>query len=237
MRTPRWTYISLAVVALTAMAGPVLAVTKDWQLSYEGYGNNNLWAGQSRTIYYGSSSRATYVGAFDMKVLAGPAGHPDRVWTYCIDLTNVANNDWYARYEGVKAPDSPGGTIPTMTDRAWQDLAWLNHHFFDESLTSKNKSSGFQLAVWDVLFGSDYSLAENTSFWAADFGAYGQGYLNALSSARASAGFVDYTSQTVFYVDGQSQMGKNTVVPEFAAAALAPMGVAAIGFLRRRLSR
>lgn len=202
-------------------------------------GPNSLYPFTQANVKYGTSTGTFYAGAFDMIARYGSQTAPaTRIWTYCIDFTTVVSPDVYTRYVGEIAPDGVSPTVPSMTNAAWKDLAWLNQNYFTDSLTSNDKSAGFQLAVWNVIFDSsapDYSLgtgAFSVNWATGNAQSVGQTYLNALAAAHTS-GWQDYSANTVFYVDHQNQMGEN--VPEWPVAALVPFGLGVLAFGKRKL--
>ncbi len=239
--------ILVLLAAVVLSVGATASTSTPWNLYYSGYNNDNKYYGSCVLNYRQGSSwdaGAAAAGAFDMyaKFDGNPVGH---IWTYCIDMAVVRNGSIYTRYNAEITPAA--SSIPPMTVAAWQDLAWLNENFFDDSLTSNAKSAGFQFVLWDRVFnsglaGNDYrlhkALSSGSDFYVTGWGdstawQYGNSCLEALQTAR-NTGFVDYTNKTVFYVDGQNQMGHNAV-PEWPVAALAPFGLGILGYVRRRL--
>jgi len=224
------TIVLLIAVVSFALCGVAAMAAYDWHLisprsAAGGWVNTTI--SRDGGAYYGQLA-----GAFFLDVASAPVPHPATITTYCIDFTNVANDDWYIRILGGKP--APASGVPAMTDAAWKDLAWLNQTYWTDSLTSATKSAGFQLAVWDCLYDSGTANAYDVTqgaFKAKDSAAAeAQMYLNALKTANG-----DFTANTVFYQDDQNQMGKN--VPEIPTALLAPLGLSVLGLIRRRFAK
>lgn len=225
MSTKRTILLAVMVILAATMLVSAASAAKDTQLTYNQ--SLSLWNGQSvSTSKFGGPA-----GAFWMTATGG--GNNGSFWTYCIDFQTVGQSEWYQK-EQAMLPSATLNPNPWQSN-TWKNLAWLNQNYFDDSVLSKDKSTGFQLALWNVLWDNDYSLDVGDGAFYAYSGSgnsvtEGQNYLDLLSAA--SANLPDYTANTVFWSDSQVQMSKNAV-PEPMSVMLGIMGLCSVAGFRK----
>ena len=67
-------------------------------------------------------------------------------------------------------PDGPTGVKPPYRDNGWDAASWLVQKY---TPANRDQAAGLQLAIWEVLYDDDFSLAnvEGSQFWLKTDGA------------------------------------------------------------------
>jgi len=216
---------------------------------FQGYGAHVAVAGEDASFEIGSVVMSNGTGLGDP--LDGTTFE-----AYCVDFdTSVF---------GPTLPDPPGTYDATRGDMsAWVDgsglpssgsgqrAAWLYNEFattFDPDATSdlgKRQRSALQMAIWNGLYDSDFTvadngLASNTVYFIEDnhaLTALADTYLAALLAAGPLVGSSDaaWLKLSANGVDAQDFIGP-TSVPEPASVLLLGAGMATLAAFRSRKS-
>ncbi len=141
-------------------------------------------------------------------------------YSYCIDLTTPVVNPQ------VFDSGVPSGI--SSSDAAL--IAYLVGHNA-AGVDSNGKAAGLQLAIWNVLYDSDFTVSGG-DFWSGTAGAagYANGYLASLPHDPSNTGGALFLNA----LNGQDQV---TPVPEPATMLLFGTGAAALAVRRRRQTR
>jgi hypothetical protein len=237
----------LAVVApSTARAGTISIDT-----FFQGYGAGLAVAGHTAAFEIGSVVMSEGVG------LGAPLDAPNTFEAYCVDF----NTDVF----GPTLPDPPGIYDATRGDMSsWVDggglagtgsgerAAWLYNEFattFDVATSDlgKRQRSALQMAIWNGLYDSDFTVANdhaagNTVYFTIDnrnLTVLADSYLLALQLAGASVGgsdaaWLQLSSGGIDAQDFIGPIGNATPVPEPSAGLLLGMGVMSLAAFRSR---
>lgn len=213
-----------------------------------GFGYNKIAGGGS--VYYSLPK---------IMVTNGPT-----LFGVCIDTNEYTGSPlqlrkgWEAAGDPLDAGNNASRFNGTVKDEdAWKHTTYLfNQHGLELQTwwgaadeLSKKKAAAFQLAIWEVMSGDGLGGAnwDNGYFTATGLGT-GLGSLSELANDFVAAAYGsrfanwEGSSSALYFHDHQdflvyaptTHLGGNPSVPEIPAYMLAPLGLAAFGFIRRR---
>jgi|GEM_PF-2727474 len=182
----------------------------------------------------------------------------------CVDIlgTITANGVWYADL----ATDVPNGVLgadAAAKSASWDRIVWMAQKNPGWTYTEGPdafdavQNAGLQVAIWEVLRdGSNFDLANGnfklgstsagTSIAdaAQQFFAASNNYTSGYANGRLyfEAGNWDANGNKITSQNGQDQLffiiePNSPPVPEFPAAMLSPLGLIAVGAIRRRFAK
>ena len=254
MRTLVRACVLMAAMAL-AWPTPASAGTISIDTFFQGYGAHVAVAGEDASFVFGSVVMSGGTG------LGDPLDAPATFEAYCVDF----NTSIF----GPTLPDPPGTYDATRADMStWADsggltaqgsgqrAAWLYNEFastFDADPTSdlgKRQRSALQMAIWNALYDSDFTVADNddvhnTVYFIEDnrlLTGLADSYLAALQLAGAGVNAADAAwlqlasadidPVTGRRVDAQDFIGPTATVPEPSVALLLGMGMLSLAAAR-----
>lgn len=244
---------SLALLGALAISSGAHAGTVN--VTYQG---SDAWGGNGHTgtlALAGTSvvnSPVGGAGAFNLKgttVSGSPS--PSVVGNFVAFCVDIANWLYVPRdYDDYSAAAAPGNLAPTITAAtiaSVQALFNTSYSAVSAALGDVNKSAGFQLALWEVLFegSTSWDVTSGTGFKVTSgAGAAVTGAANGMLAAATlndtgAAGYQSY-DLTFLQADRDGNRGQNLVtasvspVPLPAAGLLLLAGLAGLGAAARR---
>jgi len=227
--------IALLLISSCAMGSVPRQPGQDWWLDYQSM------VGQPGQInWLGWTNQNVGAGALYFKAEHWtPMSQPQQLlwsgykWMFCMDRNwLLQSGDWYQQLVG-QAPGTNNLPPLSYNSDQWSRKVWLMHRYSMGVLTDADKACGLQLAIWEVITDQTLDLGTGNFQVVSGFTPTAIGYANSyLSTVQLSS--AAQLAADVCYVDGQNL---NEVIPEIPAAVLAPLGLAALGLIRRRFAR
>lgn len=201
------------------------------------------------SVWTGVNWESVYIGPLNINVKLNGVSLGNTTM-YCVDLQGAIykNTSWTAIINTGEKPDG------VVSSDAWDMAAWLaeKNTGWSTGSYSADKGAGLQIAIWEVI--SDYNKSAADGNWSLSNGNFRlSGAANAASeawnffSSAESAGVpTGYAANQQWYeavTSGQDQIffipnyGPPPSVPEIPAMALAPLGIATMGFIKRKFAK
>ncbi len=153
---------------------------------------------------------------------------------FCIEAQYSGGNAPYSIVDVADAPlvNGPGGS-PMGAAKAGLVSKLFGGAY--SSLSTGTQIAAFQTALWEIVYESDSTLDATTGAF------YATGDANVLSQANTwlsnLGSYSDYSGRLVALTNNTQQDYVTVAVPEIPTAMLAPLGLAVVGLVRRRLAR
>jgi hypothetical protein len=184
-------------VSAAALAAAALAITAPGahalKFEFVGFQAGSVGVNYTRTAPPGPANIAgsALAGAFTFKdVTNGTSGPLGTFIAWCFDLDTSFSSG--QKYDYNLSSGLLGGTPPYLAGAAARIQSLFDAAYdisgVNSVLSSADRSAGFQLAIWEVLYDSNYSLATG-SFLTTSSGAAvnaGQAFLNAANGFMGS---------------------------------------------------
>jgi len=245
---------TMRIAKLTAITLVLLGLLSSFALAADTLKFKGMGPSVTNWIWYKDTtvkSENVYVGVINVSVNDSPTSQR----MLCIDLFH----NLYSRADGWKANLRVGSpTVPgAISSRAWDKVAWVTEEYLPKVSTNED-GARLQALVWEILrddpgslntlTGGSSSMSDNFRLggvpaWASDTRMTEM--FNYATTASVGYGKLHYwyeddpvlpTSQNLILIGALKPTGA-PVVPEIPAAALAPLGLAAFGLIRRRIAR
>jgi hypothetical protein len=178
----------------------------------------------------------------------------------CIDTNEYTGTPlqlrkgWEAQLDPLTAGDNANRMNGTVKDNlSWAHTTYLFNQYQsqlstwwgDSALSSKQNAGAFQLAIWEVMSGDGSSAGADFTkgYFTADGSAStlkstADTFVAAAYNSGFDAWLASGSSNSAMYLhDHQDFLVSAPAVPEFPAAALAPFGLAAFGFIKRKYAK
>lgn len=211
----------IAAFAIVSCAG--LANADTYTLRYDGHGDG-------RTVNYSTDSGAHYNGTFAgefrwFRTGSTPSIPNGEMSTFCIQLTesnpSVGSSETYTLVDPANAPD--GANMGADRRNLMNEL--FGRYFATLDLNNDDQCAAFQISVWEIVYDSGVAL-NGGSFRVQNGGSWystAQTWLNSLDGTGPMA-------TTRALTNGSRQ---DHIIPTPGAAALAGLGLLAVGRRRR----
>ncbi len=161
----------------------------------------------------------------ELNISLGQGGQPSSAYTYDYTGPYSMNTQWAS----VNGANNLNG----------QRASWLYVNF-SSAATSANQQAALQLAIWNAIWDTDFTLTGGTfsSTVSDDRFTFAQSYLSALQTAQNDnkMGTVD-ASYYRLYKNGVEQQGFIGPVPEPGLALLLGLGIGGVFVVSRRMTK
>jgi hypothetical protein len=220
----------MVILVATMLASTASAFEKGkfYWLDYTGFlGETISWSDNGGTTWsshlagaikedvYSSSTPNVSTGSF----ATDKVGNPTTIWTLCLTPDVILLDPWKAKFTDL-AIGGKAGYLVTNNEL---------------SLTDSKYNAGFQMAVWDLVSPATRIFSSQDSTVMTYYNQFMGQVLNISDNNALVDGFngdQDGNPQTQ-----NSQSLTDPSVPEFPAAALAPLGLFAFGFIKRKFAK
>ena len=215
---------ALILFATLAVPSAASASPVTFSADYIGLGN-----AQVVTVMKGATTKTVWAGEIRWDGDAGAPTQFDKFFTYCVDLTTALVDPQTFDVKTTSSLQPSGNQI------AWLVTAKAAFIGAMSGSTANAMAAGLQLAIWNVLYDTDFTVDGGTfSSSTASAAYYANQYLGDLNTAVTNG--LTANASAVFLDTGRGQDQVTTSVSEPATLLMFGLGAAVVAARRRRMA-